>query len=128
MDSVHALIEMTIRKKDPTHMVKYVNQTYFYSLISPGCTHGDAKVDIPQLQYTTHGVTYKLEHTGTYWRLPPQRLRDVHINLEMKKLQNNPLPKITWKWKNLQLVIIIIVSLNQLFPFLHTVLCSIILV
>ena len=81
------LIKMA-KKKYPTYYVKYLGQTHFYSSIRTGRTHGDAKVDISQLQYTTYWVSYILEHTDTYWRLSPQRLR-VHINLEMKQLQNN---------------------------------------
>ena len=112
------LIKMA-KKIGPTYNVKYVDQTFFYSSIRPGRTHGDAKVDISQLQYTTDGVFHKLEHIDTYWRLPPQRLKDVHINLGMIKLQNTPQPKTMRKWKDLQSLILVIisVSLNHLFHF-----------
>ena len=74
-------------------------------------------------QLISDGLSYKLEHNDTYWRLHPQRLRDVHINLEMNKLQNNPLSKTIRKWKYLQslklVIIIIIVSLNDPFCLLH---------
>ena len=87
---------------------------HFYSLNRPGRTHGVAKLDISQLQYTTDRVSHKLEYTDTYWRLPLQRLRDVHINLRIKKLRNTAQPKTMRKYKDLQSLKFVVVVV---YPF-----------
>ena len=66
-------------------------------------TQGDGKViTITQLKYAVDGISYKLQHSDPAWRLLPQRLRDVDINLELEQLHNSPLPITMSKWKDLQ--------------------------
>ena len=94
VNSCHALIERTIRKKEiytpacyiplietakkkkPYYKVHYQDHTFFTycSVINyvtssrQGRTLGDAKVvDISQLQYNHAGLSYKLDHTVDEW-------------------------------------------------------------
>ena len=84
-----------VKKKDSTYNVKYVDHTFFLLInkTKKNTWRCKSRYITIAVYYTIDGVFYKLEHTDTYWRFPPQRLRNVHINLEMKKRQNNPLLK-----------------------------------
>ena len=129
VDSCHALIERTIRKKEiytpacyiplietvkkkkPYYKVHYLDHTFFtdFSVINyvtsirPGRTSGDAKVvDISQLQYNHTGLSYKLEHTADEWTPLPQRLKEVDLTITLQTLNTDPLPITQNKWKYLQ--------------------------
>ena len=130
VDSCHALIEHTIRKKDiytpacyipmietakkkkkPCYKVHYLDHTFFtdFSVINyvtsirPGRTSCDTKVvDISQLQYNHAGLSYKLEHRADEWTPLPQRLKEVDLTITLQKLNTDPLPITQNKWKDLQ--------------------------
>ena len=127
VDSVHALIEKSIRtkdiyssacyislikgakKKNPPYQVKYLDHTLssdfssanFYSSIRPGISQSDPMVvDLSQLKYDDDD--YKLEHTDGEWILLPQRMQNVDINEPLRKIHKTALPITLSKWKDLQ--------------------------
>ena len=90
VDSVHALIERSVRRKD---------------IYTPACYRlsGDPKVvNISQLKYDNEGLFYRLEHTDKDWKLMPQRRKDVDINVNLKRQYEAQLQITTSKWNDLQ--------------------------
>ena len=129
VDSVHALIERTIKRKEvytpaccvslvksakknpPYYNVKYVDYTFFidyslfsfYSSIRPGRGVGASKVvDIAQLKYSSDGAFYKLDHVTAPWQPLPHRVKEIEHHQVLKKLYTQQLPITTAKWNDLQ--------------------------
>ena len=129
VDSVHALIERTIKRKEvytpacyvslvksakknpPYYNVKYVDYTFFidyspfsfYSSIRPGRGVGASKVvDIAQLKYSSDGLFYKLDHVTAPWQPLPHRVKEIDYHQVLKKLYTQQLPITTAKGNDLQ--------------------------